>query len=63
DEDGVPRGRRGAEAPLIGASDSEESDTGRRGTGNKETEDSDEEFRKKKQQQKKKIVTSDEESD
>ncbi|XGW28959.1 hypothetical protein V3C99_008621 [Haemonchus contortus] len=61
--EGIPRGRRGVEAPLIGASDSEESDAGRRGAGNKETEDSDEEFRKKKQQQKKKIVTSDEESD
>uniref|UniRef100_A0A7I4YMK0 Leo1-like protein n=1 Tax=Haemonchus contortus TaxID=6289 RepID=A0A7I4YMK0_HAECO len=50
--DGIPRGRRGVEAPLIGASDSEESDAGRRGAGNKETEDSDEEFRKKKLQTK-----------
>uniref|UniRef100_A0A1I7WN78 Protein kinase domain-containing protein n=1 Tax=Heterorhabditis bacteriophora TaxID=37862 RepID=A0A1I7WN78_HETBA len=52
------------DAPLIGASDSDESDGGRRLEGAKEdNEDSDEEFRKKKQQQKKKIVTSDEESD
>lgn len=63
DADATPRGRgRGADAPLIGASDSEESDAGRR-TATKDAEDSDEEFRKKKQQQKKKIVTSDEESD
>ncbi|KAK6746936.1 hypothetical protein RB195_000279 [Necator americanus] len=59
----TPRGRgRGFDAPLIGASDSEDSDVGRRGN-EKEAEDSDEEFRRKKQQQKKKIVTSDEESD
>ncbi|VDM55133.1 unnamed protein product [Angiostrongylus costaricensis] len=61
DADIAPRGRKGLEAPLIGASDSEDSDAGRRGTMN-EADDSDEEFRKKKQQQKKKIVTSDEES-
>ncbi|WKY05393.1 hypothetical protein Q1695_005976 [Nippostrongylus brasiliensis] len=62
DADITPRGRgRGAEAPLIGASDSEESESGRR-TAARDTEDSDEEFRKKKQQQKKKILTSDEES-
>lgn len=57
----APRGRKGLEAPLIGASDSEDSDAGRRGAIN-EADDSDEEFRKKKQQQKKKILTSDEES-
>ncbi|EYC18755.1 hypothetical protein Y032_0026g1348 [Ancylostoma ceylanicum] len=61
--DNTPRGRgRGFDAPLIGASDSEDSDAGRRGN-EREAEDSDEEFRRKKQQQKKKIVTSDEESD
>ncbi|KJH43069.1 Leo1-like protein [Dictyocaulus viviparus] len=59
--DVAPRSRRGIDAPLIGASDSDDNDTVRRGAVN-EADDSDEEFRKKKQQQKKKIVTSDEES-
>ncbi|CAJ0602398.1 unnamed protein product [Cylicocyclus nassatus] len=63
DEEHTPRPRgRGFDAPLIGASDSEDSDIGHRGN-ERDAEDSDEEFRRKKQQQKKKIVTSDEESD
>ncbi|PAV77011.1 hypothetical protein WR25_00128 [Diploscapter pachys] len=54
------------EAPLIGASESEDSDDGgKRLDAAKEQaeDDSDEEFRRKKQQQKKTIAVSDEESD